>query len=148
MISKNAEKTSVFLNEQDTSTSSILSAANSSPITIIDADNGEAETITKDWSYEEEMKVTRKLDFLLMPLLFFAFFILQIDRGNISNALTSTLKEDVGLDNNKINVGTALFNIGIVALEIPSNILLQKFGPSRWLSFQIVAWSLCATLYD
>lgn len=130
MISKNAEKTSVFLNEQETSTSSILSTANSSPITIIDADSGEAETITKDWSYEEEMKVTRKLDFLLMPLLFFAFFILQIDRGNISNALTSTLKEDVGLDNNKINVGTALFNIGIVVFEIPSNILLQKFGSS------------------
>lgn len=146
MASKNAEKTSVFLQEQETSTSSILSATSNSQTTIINADSGETEIITKDWSYEEEIKVTRKLDFFLMPLLFFAFFILQIDRGNISNALTSTLKEDIGLDNDKINVGTALFNVGIVVFEIPSNILLQKFGPSRWLSFQIVAWSLCATL--
>ena len=146
MRSKNLEKTGIFLNEQETSTSSISFTSNNNSTTIIDSVSGEVETITRDWSYEDEMKVTRKVDFLLMPLLFFAFFILQVDRGNLSNALTSTLKEDIGLDNNKINVGTALFNIGIVVFEIPSNILLQKFGPSRWLSFQIVAWSLCATL--
>lgn len=146
MESKNANITNVYLNEHSTSTSSIISFAHNNTTTIINADNGASESITKDWTDAEEIKVTRKVDSFLMPLLFFAFFILQVDRGNISNALTSTLKEDVGLDNNKINVGTALFNIGIVVFEIPSNILLQKFGPSRWLSFQIVAWSLCATL--
>lgn len=97
-----------------------------------------------DWSEDEERRVKTKIDFILLPILGVAFFALQMDRGNISNALTSTITEDLGIDTNQINVGTALLSLGIVVLEIPSNILLQKIGPHRWLSGQIVAWGLVA----
>lgn len=132
-------------NKEEISETSSISHADKT-VTIYNADDESFEQITKDWTPEEERKATRKLDFFLMPLLFFAFFILQVDRGNISSALTSTLREDIGLDNDKINAGTALFNVGIVIFEIPSNMIMQKIGPAKWLSFQIVAWSLCATL--
>ena len=46
---------------------------------------------------------------------------------------------------NQANVGTQLVSAGIVVLEIPSNMLLQKIGAQRWLSFQIVAFGLVAT---
>ena len=68
-----------------------------------------------------------------------------MDRGNIATALTSTITTDLGVNTNAINVGTQLFSAGIVILEIPSNILLQKVGPLRWLSVQILAWGLVAT---
>lgn len=86
-----------------------------------------------------------RVDFILLPILGLAFFALQLDRGNISNALTSTITEDLGVTTNQINTGNALLSMGIVLLEIPSNILLQKVGPQRWLSTQIVAWGLVAT---
>ncbi|CAH2353798.1 uncharacterized transporter [[Candida] railenensis] len=131
--------------QDDVVSASSLGSSESNTI-VVSVDNGKFETVVKNWTDEEEKRVDRKIDFLVMPLLMFAFFILQVDRGNISNALTSTLKEDIGLDINKVNAGTALFNVGIVLFEIPSNILLQKFGAAKWLSFQIVVWSLCATL--
>lgn len=109
-------------------------------IAAINAD----ETPLADWSADEERRVKRKLDFILLPVLGLAFFTLQMDRGNISNALTSTITTDLGITTNQINVGTALLSLGIVLLEIPSNVLLQKIGPHKWLSGQIMAWGLVA----
>lgn len=75
-----------------------------------------------------------RLDFILLPILGLAFFALQMDRGNISNALTSTITTDLGIDTNQINVGSALLSAGIVLLEIPSNIREWPFttgSPTR-----------------
>ncbi len=71
-----------------------------------------------------------------------------MDRGNISNALTSTITQDLGIDTNQINVGSSLLSAGIVLLEIPSNVLLQRVGPQKWLSGQIIAWGLVATFQN
>ncbi|KAL7621612.1 hypothetical protein AAE478_008938 [Parahypoxylon ruwenzoriense] len=106
------------------------------------------ESTVADWTKAEERAVKRKLDLILLPILGLAFFALQMDRGNISNALTSTITQDLGVDTNQINVGNALLSAGIVLLEIPSNILLQRVGPRRWLSAQIVAWGLVATFQN
>lgn len=109
--------------------------------------NADSATVA-DWTPTEERAVKRKLDLILLPILGLAFFALQIDRGNIANALTSTITTDLNLTTNQINVGTALLSLGIVLLEIPSNILLQKVGPRRWLSGQILTWGLVAVLQN
>jgi len=54
------------------------------------------------------------------------FYALQLDRGNLGNALTDTIMQDINVNQNMINVGTQLLSAGIVILEIPSNILLQR----------------------
>ncbi|KAI5921860.1 MFS general substrate transporter [Camillea tinctor] len=106
------------------------------------------ETSLADWSEEEERQARRKLDFALLPILALAFFALQMDRANMGNALTSTITQDLGVTTNQINVGNSLLNAGVVLLEIPSNVLMQRVGPRRWLSGQIVAWGLVATLQN
>lgn len=63
------------------------------------------ETTPVDWSESEERRVKTKIDFILLPILGVAFFALQMDRGNISNALTSTITTDLGVTTNQINVG-------------------------------------------
>ncbi|KAK6207606.1 alternative sulfate transporter [Colletotrichum tabaci] len=98
-----------------------------------------------DWSPEEEQRLVRKVDFLIMPLLILAFFALQLDRGNIGNALTDYFLRDVGITQNQFNVGQQLLSAGIVILEIPSNLILYRIGPTLWIGGQIVAWGLVAT---
>ncbi|RAL08782.1 vitamin H transporter [Aspergillus homomorphus CBS 101889] len=105
-------------------------------------DNDEGVEIIKNWDDKEEARVRRKIDFILLPVLGLAFFGLQVDRGNISAALTSTITEDLHINTNQINVGTQLLSAGIVVSEIPSNIILQRVGPQVWLSAQLVAWGL------
>lgn len=103
------------------------------------------ESTQQDWTESEERQVKRKyvlynqlngisdrhtdhrrVDFILLPILGLAFFALQCDRGNIANALTDTITQDLHVTTNQINVGNSLLSAGIVVLEIPSNILLQK----------------------
>ncbi|KAB2579281.1 putative alternative sulfate transporter protein [Lasiodiplodia theobromae] len=97
-----------------------------------------------DWTEEEEKKLVRKIDLILMPLLILPFIALQLDRGNMGNAVTDNFMEDVGINQAQYNVGQQLLSAGIVVLEIPSNLVLYRLGPQIWISFQIFAWGLVA----
>ncbi|KAL2125017.1 hypothetical protein VTJ04DRAFT_1382 [Mycothermus thermophilus] len=97
------------------------------------------------WTEEEEKALVKKVDFLVLPILMLAFFALQLDRGNIGNALTDFFLQEVGITQYQFNVGQQLLSAGIVLLEIPSNIILYRVGPTLWLGGQILAWGLVAT---
>ncbi|KAK4052702.1 hypothetical protein OIV83_001989 [Microbotryomycetes sp. JL201] len=107
---------------------------------------GELDSPQRDWTTQEEANARRKLDFYLMPLLMLGFYVFQLERGNISSAVTSSLLEDVGISLDQFNNGSTLLYIFIVSFEIPSNIALQRLGPQIWLSFQVLAFGTVATL--
>jgi hypothetical protein len=60
--------------------------------------------------------------------------------------LTDNFLVDVGITQDQFNTGQALLYLGIILLEIPSNYCLQLLGPSIWISFQVFAFGLVATL--
>jgi hypothetical protein len=72
------------------------------------------------------MMLTIRVDLTLLPILVLGFYTLQLDRGNLGNALTDTIMQDINVNQNLINVGTQLLSAGIVILEIPSNMILQR----------------------
>lgn len=72
------------------------------------------------------------------------FFVLQLDRSNISNALTDTITTDLGITSDDVNLGSQLMLAGIVIAELPSNIILQKLGAPIWLTAQMFIWGLIA----
>jgi MFS family permease len=84
-----------------------------------------------------------RLDWYLMPLLIAGFFVLQLDRSNIGNAMTDTIVEDLGITRDDVNLGNQLMSAGIIA-EIPSNIILQRLGAPLWLTFQMGVWGTIA----
>ena len=65
---------------------------------------------------------------------------------NIASALTGGLKEDIRIDQSTVNVGNFLMFLGIIILEIPSNITLIHVGPRIFLPAQILVFGLIATL--
>lgn len=52
--------------------------------------------------------------------------VFQLDRMNIASALTGGFAEDISVDQRTINLGNQMMFIGIIVLEIPSNMLLQR----------------------
>ena len=87
-----------------------------------------------------------RLDMILMPILIIGFFVLQLDRSNISNALTDTITEDLRITTDQVGTGNQIMSAGIVLAEIPSNLLLQRFGAPIWLTTILAIWgtiSLC-----
>ncbi|KAH7014908.1 alternative sulfate transporter [Ilyonectria destructans] len=108
-------------------------------------DDEEALNLRADWSREEERKAKRKLDLIIMPLLTLGFFCLQLDRGNIANAITDNFMEDVGIDQDQFNVGQQMLSLGIVLFEIPSNMILYRVGPGKWLTLQLFLFGTVST---
>lgn len=55
-----------------------------------------------------------RLDLTVMPLLTLGFFCLQLDRGNIANAITDDVMEDTKISQDYFNVGQQMLTLGIV----------------------------------
>ncbi len=66
-----------------------------------------------------------RIDCSVLPLLFLGLLVFQLDRMNIASALTGGFAADINVDQNTINLGNQLMFMGIVLLEIPSNMALQ-----------------------
>ncbi|KAL3478257.1 major facilitator superfamily domain-containing protein [Aspergillus californicus] len=101
--------------------------------------------LVADWSPEEEKKAKRKLDFMIMPILTLGFFCLQLDRGNMANAITDDFMEDIGINQDQFNVGQQMLSLGIVLTEIPSNMILYRVGPGKWLTLQLFLFGIVST---
>lgn len=63
----------------------------------------------------------------------------------IGQAITDTFFADVGINQFQFNVGQQLLSLGIVIGEIPAQMLLYRFGPGKWLTFQLFAFGLVST---
>ncbi|KAH6983584.1 major facilitator superfamily domain-containing protein [Ilyonectria sp. MPI-CAGE-AT-0026] len=98
-----------------------------------------------DWTEEEEKRLVRKVDFLVMPALILGFAALQLDRGNIGFALTDFFFKDVGITQDQFNIGQQLLSAGIVLFELPSNLILYRLGPRIWVTGLIISWGLVST---
>ncbi|KAL2200842.1 major facilitator superfamily domain-containing protein [Corynascus similis CBS 632.67] len=99
---------------------------------------------TLTWTEEEEKRVIRKVDFRICTWACVMFFALQVDRGNLQQALSDNLLDDLGLNTNDYNYGTVIFLICFLLAELPSQLVSKKLGPDRWIPIQIVIWSVIA----
>lgn len=67
---------------------------------------------------------------------------MQLDRGNMANALTDNFMEDLNIDLNTVTLGSTIFTSFFCVFEIPSNIVIRRAGPQRWIPFLMVCWGL------
>jgi len=88
-----------------------------------------------------EAQVVRKIAWRLMPLIIICYLFAFFDRVNISFAKTA-LQADLGLSNTAYGFGASLFVVGYVLLEVPSNLLLYRFGARRWIARIMISWGL------
>lgn len=96
------------------------------------------------WTPEEERKLVRKLDFRVALTSCILFMALQVDRGNINQAVADDLLSDLNLDTNDYNLGNTLFLVAFLLAEIPMSLASKKIGPDRFVPLQIIAFSIVA----
>lgn len=80
-----------------------------------------------------------------MPLLTLGFFCLQLDRGNMANAITDNFMINIGITQNQFNIGQQMLSLGIVLTEIHSNMILYRVGPGKWLTLQLFLFGIVST---
>jgi len=93
-----------------------------------------------------EAKLVRKLDLCIVPMVILLYLLSFLDRVNIGNARLYGLEEDLGLEGNQFQVAVSILFVTYLLSELPSNLVLKKFRPSRWISFITTSWGIIATL--
>ncbi|KAL6351748.1 hypothetical protein LRP88_14953 [Fusarium phalaenopsidis] len=91
------------------------------------------------------------MDWRIVPLATLLYLLCFLDRANIGNARIQGLGQDLKLDGLKFNWALSVFYITYLLFEVPSNILLKRFGPRFYLPFLVWAFglvSLCTAFVD
>jgi ACS family tartrate transporter-like MFS transporter len=83
----------------------------------------------------------RKASLRLLPLIGLGYGIAFMDRVNISFAALQ-MNRDLHFSQTVFGLGAGLFFLSYAALEIPSNLLLVRFGARRWLARIMLTWGL------
>ncbi|KAI1166903.1 major facilitator superfamily domain-containing protein [Nemania serpens] len=105
-----------------------------------------SERTLESFAHLDEKKILRKMDIRLIPMLALLYLLSFLDRGNIGNAKIEGLQEDLKMTNDQYNLCLTVFFFSYAAFEVPSNLLLKRLRPSRWLPIIMVAWGVVMTL--
>jgi MFS family permease len=84
-------------------------------------------------------KIVRRL----IPFLMLCYFVAYLDRVNVGFAAL-TMNAELGLTAEMFGFGAGIFFAGYFLFEVPSNLLLERFGARIWIGRIMVTWGLLA----
>jgi MFS transporter, ACS family, tartrate transporter len=89
--------------------------------------------------------VIAKLSWRILPLIFLSYLVAVMDRANISYASVQ-MNASLGFSAAVYGFGAGVFFVGYSLFEIPSNLLLVRFGARRWIARIMLTWGLISGL--
>jgi sugar phosphate permease len=81
----------------------------------------------------------------LLPVICAIYFMAYIDRTNVALAKTE-LHADIGISAAAFGMGAGVFFLSYALLEIPSNLIMYRVGPRRWITRIAVTWGMLSAL--
>lgn len=93
----------------------------------------------------DEVSVVRKIFLHTVPLLMLLYFLSYLDRINIGFA-SLTMNKDIGVSAYLYGWGAGIFFVGYFICEIPSNLMMEKYGARLWFARILVTWGVLSCL--
>jgi MFS family permease len=90
-----------------------------------------------------EQRTMRRVMFRLIPFLMICYVFCWLNRINLSFAALQMNKQ-LGLTESDYGLAAGLFFITYALLEVPSNLLLHKFGARKWIARIMFSWGILA----
>ncbi len=94
---------------------------------------------------EIETSTIRKLRSRIIPFVFVLFVINFLDRANIAFAAL-TMNKELAITSQQYGFVAGIFFLGYFIFEIPSNLMLHKFGARIWMARILISWGIVAML--
>lgn len=94
------------------------------------------------WTKQAQKKLTWKLDLKITVMACIFFSALQLDRGNLGQAVSDNMLADLGMTTNNYNTANTIFYLCFLSAELPSQLISKKLGADIWIPIQITCWSI------
>ncbi|MBN3787539.1 MFS transporter [Burkholderia sp. Ac-20353] len=91
----------------------------------------------------DDQLLFRKIAWRIIPFLFLCYVVSFLDRINIGFAQLQ-MKHDLGFSDAMYGLGAAVFYVGYVFCEVPSNMLLARFGARRTFTRIMLLWGIAS----
>ncbi|RSH82833.1 hypothetical protein EHS25_005823 [Saitozyma podzolica] len=98
--------------------------------------------IDLEYTKEEEAKVVKILDTRLFTAVLLSTFVLNVDRTNISNAVSAGLPADLGFTIDTVNSANQVYAAIFTFSTLLGGIAGKRFGPQRFIPFLMFSWGL------
>lgn len=94
-------------------------------------------------SYGLEKTVVRKVTLRIIPFVFLLYIVSYLDRANIGYAALQ-MNAELALSAEAFGFISGIFFIGYFLFEVPSNVLLNRYGARVWIARILVTWGVIA----
>ena len=88
-----------------------------------------------------EIRTIAKVTKRIVPFLIVCYFIAYLDRVNVGIAALE-MNQHLGLSQTAFGLGAGIFFIAYFILEVPSNLLLERFGARKWIARIMLSWGI------
>jgi D-galactonate transporter len=88
-----------------------------------------------------EIRTVAKVTWRIVPFLIVCYFVAYLDRVNVGFAALS-MNQDLGLSQTAFGLGAGIFFIAYFIFEVPSNLLLERFGARKWIARIMLSWGI------
>jgi ACS family tartrate transporter-like MFS transporter len=92
-----------------------------------------------------EKAIVRKITWRIIPFVFLLYIISYLDRANIGYAALQ-MNADLALSSEAFGLISGIFFVGYFIFEVPSNVMLNRFGARVWISRILITWGILAAL--
>lgn len=96
-----------------------------------------------DGAADSDKHLFRKITFRIIPVLWLVYFFNYLDRTNVAYAHLR-MQDDLGFSDPVFGLGASLIFFGLIAFEIPSNLVLARIGLRKTLFRILILWGLCS----
>ncbi|WQF86330.1 Putative major facilitator superfamily, MFS transporter superfamily [Colletotrichum destructivum] len=93
-----------------------------------------------------EIALVRRLDWMIMPILWGMYWLNYLDRNAIALARLNTLEEDLNLSSTEYQTCVSILFVGYVIVGIPANMVVTRVRPSLWMSSCMAVWAIISAL--
>ncbi|MGG3572287.1 MFS transporter [Bacillus gobiensis] len=93
-----------------------------------------------------EKRTIRKVTLRIVPYMFIAYLVAFLDRVSITYSSMGGMDEALQLTASTFGLLSGIFFIGYFLFEIPSNLLLNKFGARKWIGRILVTWGIVTVI--
>ena len=90
-------------------------------------------------------KIISKVKWRFIPFLFLLYFVNYLDRSNLGFAALGMNKE-LGISMIAYGALTSVFYLPYFLFEVPSNMLLNRYGARKWIARILITWGIVTCL--